>query len=82
MNGVPELLILKLLRDQEMCSYEIVQAVRYPSDGTFAFGEGVAYPELHALEREGSLRSHRKTANGRSRIYYSSTPWVRGDSMS
>ena len=29
MNGVPELLILRLLAKQEMYGYEIVQAIRY-----------------------------------------------------
>jgi len=28
---------------------------------------------LHGLERDGALRSRRKTVNGRSRIYYSVT---------
>lgn len=73
MNGVPELLILQLLRDQEMYGYEIVQAIRSRSDEVIAVGEGVVYPVLHALEGEGALRSRRKTVNGRSRIYYSIT---------
>lgn len=74
MNGVPELLILQLLRQEEMYGYEIVQAIRSRSDAVIAVGEGVVYPVLHALEREGALRSRRKTINGRSRIYYSVTP--------
>jgi hypothetical protein len=32
MNGVPELLILKLLRHEEMYGYEIVQAIRDRTD--------------------------------------------------
>ncbi len=73
MNGVPELLILQLLRREEMYGYEIVQAVRGRSGAAIAFGEGVVYPVLHALESQGALRSRRKMANGRSRIYYSVT---------
>jgi PadR family transcriptional regulator PadR len=73
MNGVPELLILKLLQREEMYGYEIVQAIRSRTDAVIAVGEGVVYPVLHALEREGALRSRRKTVNGRSRIYYSVT---------
>jgi len=38
-----------------------------------AVGEGVVYPVLHRLERDGALRSRRKTIHGRSRIYYSAT---------
>lgn len=73
MNGVPELLILKLLQEEEMYGYEIVQAIRERSEAVIAVGEGVVYPVLHALEEEGALRSRRKAVNGRSRIYYSVT---------
>ena len=74
MNGVPELLILRLLQEQEMYGYEIVQAIRSRSQAVIKVGEGVVYPVLHGLEQEGALRSRRKTVNGRSRIYYSVTP--------
>lgn len=73
MNGVPELLILRLLRENEMYGYEIVQTIRSRSGAAIAVGEGVVYPVLHALEREGALYSRRKAVNGRSRIYYSVT---------
>ncbi|MGA2650678.1 MAG: PadR family transcriptional regulator [Terracidiphilus sp.] len=74
MNGVPELLILRLLQQDEMYGYEIVQAIRTRTDEVIAVGEGVVYPVLHGLERDGALQSRRKTINGRSRIYYSVTP--------
>lgn len=73
MNGVPELLILRLLQQEEMYGYELVQAIRSRTDAVIAVGEGVVYPALHGLERDGALRSRRKTVNGRSRIYYSVT---------
>jgi len=73
MNGVPELLILRLLQQQEMYGYEIVQAIRSRSAEAIAIGEGVVYPVLHGLERDGALKSRRKIVNGRSRIYYSVT---------
>ena len=73
MNGVPELLILQLLRGHEMYGYEIVQAIRDRSGSAITFGEGVVYPVLHALEDDGALKSRRKTVNGRSRIYYAVT---------
>jgi PadR family transcriptional regulator len=73
MNGVPELLILKLLQQKEKYGYEIVQAIRANSDAVIVVGEGVVYPVLHGLERDGALKSRRKTVNGRSRIYYSVT---------
>ena len=74
MNGVPELLILRLLQQEEMYGYEIVQAIRSRTEAVIAVGEGVVYPVLHGLERDGALKSRRKTVNSRSRIYYSVTP--------
>jgi PadR family transcriptional regulator PadR len=74
MNGVPELLILRLLQQKEMYGYEIVQAIRSRTGAVIAVGEGVVYPALHGLESDGALTSRRKTVNGRSRIYYSVTP--------
>jgi PadR family transcriptional regulator PadR len=74
MNGVPELLILGLLQREEMYGYEIVQAIRSRTDAVVSVGEGVVYPVLHGLERDGAIRSRRKTVNSRSRIYYSVTP--------
>jgi PadR family transcriptional regulator PadR len=74
MNGVPELLILRLLQQEEMYGYEIVQAIRSRTAEVIAVGEGVVYPVLHGLESDGALKSRRKSVNGRSRIYYSVTP--------
>lgn len=74
MNGIPELLILRLLQQEEMYGYEIVQAIRDRTDAVIAVGEGVVYPVLHALESEGALKSQRKIVGGRSRIYYTVTP--------
>lgn len=74
MNGVPELLILRLLRNREMYGYEIVQAIREETEDVVTLGEGVVYPLLHALERSGALASRRCAVNGRSRIYYALSP--------
>ncbi len=73
MNGIPELLILRLLQQQEMYGYEIVQAIHDRTGAVISVGEGVVYPVLHGLESDGALRARRKTVNGRSRIYYSVT---------
>jgi len=74
MNGVPELLVLRCLRDREMYGYELVQEIRDRTDAVVTLGEGVVYPLLHALEHKGALQSRRKTVQGRSRVYYSITP--------
>ncbi|WP_293370244.1 PadR family transcriptional regulator [Phenylobacterium sp.] len=74
MNGVPELLVLRLLRSREMYGYEIVQAIREETGEVVNLAEGVIYPLLHALERGGALTSRRTAVNGRSRIYYALSP--------
>ncbi len=73
MAGVPELMILRLLQEREMYGYEIVQAIRAETGDVVSIGEGVTYTVLHALEREGALKSRRRRVEGRSRIYYTVT---------
>jgi PadR family transcriptional regulator len=73
MSGVPELLILRLLAHREMYGYEIVKAVRVVTAEAISLGEGVIYPVLHGLEKNGALKAKRKTVNGRTRVYYSLT---------
>jgi PadR family transcriptional regulator len=70
LNGVPELLVLKLLSRREMYGYEIVKAIQAETKETFSFGEGCIYPYLHYLEKEKLLSSERKEVDGRSRNYY------------
>lgn len=73
MSGLPELAILRLLKDEEMYGYEIVQAISARTEAVMSPGEGVIYPLLHGLEKSGALKSRRKTVSGRSRVYYSLT---------
>ena len=71
MSGVPELLLLRLLEQREMYGYELVRTIRLVTGEAISLGEGVIYPVLHALERNGSLRAKRKKVSGRTRVYYS-----------
>ena len=73
LSGIPELLILKLLQEREMYGYEIVQAIGRETGQTIIPGEGVIYPLLHALEKDGALKAQGRPAGGRTRIYYSLT---------
>ena len=74
LNGVPELLILKLLDRTPMHGYDLVQSLKTFSDTKLQFGEGCIYPILHRLEAQGFLTSHREAIGGRSRIVYRVTP--------
>ncbi len=74
LNGVPELVLLELLSRRPMYGYELVQAIKDESGGTFEFGEGCIYPLLHKLEGRGDLASRRLDVGGRSRVVYRVTP--------
>jgi len=69
LNGVPELLILKLLSREPAHGYQLVQAIRAAAED-FQFGEGCIYPILHRLESDGLVTSCRETVAGRSRVIY------------
>ena len=73
MSGVPELLLLRLLDNREMYGYELVRSIREVTGEAISLGEGVIYPVLHSLERNGALKSKRKPVGGRTRVYYSVT---------
>jgi PadR family transcriptional regulator PadR len=70
LNGVPELLVLKLLSRREMYGYEIVKAIQAETKEILTFGEGCIYPYLHYMEKEKLVTSRRKEVAGRSRNYY------------
>ena len=72
-NGVPELLILKLLNKKEMYGYEIVKTIYSSTNEVFNFGEGCIYPILHTLEKKSMLVNKRQQVNGRTRLYYKIT---------
>jgi PadR family transcriptional regulator PadR len=74
LNGVPELLLLKLLSRREMYGYEIVRAIQAETGQQLTFGEGCIYPSLHALEKEKLVISRRQEVEGRSRNYYRLMP--------
>jgi PadR family transcriptional regulator len=74
LNGVPELLLLRLLARQPMHGYELVQAIKLQSESALEFGEGCIYPILHRLEREKLLTSRREAVGGRPRVIYRVTP--------
>ena len=74
MSGVPELLILSLLKGrEEMYGYEIVAAIGAVTGEVVSLKEGVVYPLLHALKQDGLLKTQRRPAGGRIRVYYTLT---------
>ena len=73
MRGVPDLLLLRLLAQRERYGYELVKSIKLVTSEAISLGEGVIYPVLHGLERNGALKAKRKTVDGRTRVYYSLT---------
>jgi PadR family transcriptional regulator, regulatory protein PadR len=64
-------LVLSVLARGESYGYALIQQVRELSGGQIQWTEGMLYPVLHWLEREGMVESEWKEAeNGRKRKYY------------
>lgn len=64
-------LILSILSRSESYGYEIIQQVRALSGGEVEWKEGMLYPVLHRLQKEGLIEAEWRIAeNGRKRKYY------------
>jgi DNA-binding PadR family transcriptional regulator len=75
-KGTTNVIILNLLAgaDRPMYGYEIIQELESQSQGYFRFKEGLIYPRLHEMERQGSLRSEWHGQKGtRRRKFYAIT---------
>jgi PadR family transcriptional regulator PadR len=71
LKGTTPLLVLRVLREEELYGYEIAQRIRERSGDAFAPSEGSLYPALHALEAEGALEAFwRESDKGPRRRYY------------
>src|SRR5215467_7413098 len=64
-------LVLSVLSKGESYGYELIQCVRELSDGRIEWTEGMLYPVLHWMEREGMIESEWRKGDGeRQRKYY------------
>lgn len=73
-KGSTETLILALLSDEAMYGYQISQELDKRSDGYFDMKEGLLYPTLHRMQKEGLLTSEwRQVGAARRRKYYAIT---------
>jgi transcriptional regulator len=71
LKGTTTLLILAVLRDDELYGYEIAARIRERSGAFIDPGEGWLYPALHRLEAEGALEATwRNSEIGPRRRYY------------
>ena len=68
------MLLLKLIENQDMYGYQMIEELARRSEDTFALKAGTLYPLLHDLEKAGLITAYERTADtGRVRPYYSIT---------
>ncbi|MCO5183584.1 MAG: PadR family transcriptional regulator [Anaerolineae bacterium] len=73
-KGSTEVLVLRLLADEPMYGYQISQELQRRSDGYFEMKEGLLYPTLHRMQKDGLVTSEWRTLPGeRRRKYYALT---------
>ena len=64
-------MILSILSNGENYGYQIIQSVKRISGGMLEWSDGMLYPVLHRLEKDGFIRSKwRISEEGRRRKYY------------
>ena len=64
-------LILAILRGGENYGYQIIQRVKELSGGDIEWADGMLYPVLHRLEKDGFVSTQWKLGDGnRMRKYY------------
>lgn len=69
--GSSTMLILKLLDEQDMYGYQMIEELSRRSEHSFELKTGTLYPLLHGLERKELITSYEKDENTqRPRRYY------------
>ena len=68
-------MVLSILAGGESYGYEILKQVKLLSGGEVEWSDGMLYPVLHRLERDGLIAGRWElTEEGRRRKYYRLTP--------
>lgn len=70
LKGSTHLLILSILKKEDLYGYRIIRELECASENAFEMTEGTLYPILHALEKEDALESYWHEIDGRNRKYY------------
>ena len=75
-KGVLDMLVLRLLKEEEKYGYQIISELKEKSNGRFALKEGTLYPVLYRLENDRLVESRWSEPTGKqaSRKYYALTP--------
>lgn len=69
-KGTSEMLILFLLKKEDMYGYQLAQELRERSGGLFVMPEGSLYPTLYRLIEKGVVSDRQEIVGKRLRKYY------------
>lgn len=70
-KGVASLVVLSLLRQEDMYGYQLVQETEKQSGGRLRTQEGSLYPVLYRLQDQGYISDRREKVGKRmTRVYY------------
>ena len=71
LSGSTAMLLLKLLEEQDMYGYQMIETLARRSDHTFDLKAGTLYPLLHTLEERGDIEAYLEgEGSTRPRRYY------------
>lgn len=73
LKGSTSMLILNLLKNENMYGYQMIKTLKERSENIFEFKEGTLYPILHSLEESEYIVSYWDETNSKKRKYYSIT---------
>lgn len=73
-SGSTTMLVLKLLENQDMYGYQMIEDLEQKSNNVFTLKAGTLYPILHSLEQQGMITAYEGLSEeGRTRKYYKIT---------
>ena len=74
-RGTVELMLLTLLKDEDMYGYQLSQELEIRSKGLFLLQEGSMYPTLYRMLEKGLVSDRiEKVGKRRTRVYYHIEP--------
>lgn len=73
LKGSTTMLILEMLKDENMYGYKMIKKLSQKSENIFELKEGTLYPILHGLEENGFITSYWDETTVKKRKYYTIT---------
>lgn len=73
LKGSTTMLILEMLKSENMYGYQMIKKLREKSQNVFELKEGTLYPILHTLEEENLITSYWDESTAKKRKYYAIT---------